>query len=496
MSVAGEAAPHTLDGAAAAGLRGRVVGALGWKLVSQVVAQGSRVAVGLTLAHLLTPNQFGLAAMAIAFSGLAMILSDPALTAALVRRKTITEADRSTVFWTTLAAGVVCTAAGIALSGPIASFFSEPAIRNLVAVESLCFVLVALSATQVALMTREMAFKGLELRDAVGNIVGAAVAIALAFAGYGPWAIIGQSLASVTLATLLLWHFSTWRPTWTFSRRSLRECGSFGSKMFGARLLSYLNLNGDNLLIGRFLGSASLGLYAIAYNVMFAPLARLTAPVQAVLIPAFARLQDDLPRLGQAWLRGARLTGAISTPGFVGMIVVAPDFVPVVLGDRWSDAVPVLQLLCWAGILQSVEALQWSVLQSCGKAGTLLRYTAVSTTANVAAFGVGLHWGIVGVAAGFAIARTVMVPFITRLTCRTVGLRLRDYARAQWSIAQGSLAMALAVLGARAGLIEVGAPTAARLPILVAVGIATYAGFLLWRAKDVTSELRNLRKSA
>jgi O-antigen/teichoic acid export membrane protein len=486
----------TAETIGAAGLREKVLSGLAWKIVSQIFAQGSRFAVSLLLARLLTPHQFGLAAMAIAFSGLAMIFSDPALTAAIVRRKTITEEDRSTVFWTTLAAGAACTALMIALSGLIAAFFSEPSIKPLVIVEAFSFVLVALSATQVALMTREMNFRGLELRDTAGTLGGAAVAVGLAFGGFGAWAIIGQSIASVTIATALLWRFSTWRPRLLFSMRSLRECGSFGSKMLGARLLSYLNINADNLMVGRALGSAALGVYAIAYNVMFAPLARLAAPVQAVMIPAFARLQDDLPRLGQAWTRGARLTAAISMPGFLGMVAVAPDFVPVVLGGRWNAAVPVLQLLCVAGFFQSVEALQWSVLQSCGRAGTLLRYTFVSTTINLAAFAIGLHWGIVGVAAGFAIARALVVPFVTRITCGVVGLRVREYLAAYWTVGQGSAAMLACVLAARALLVEVGAPAAARLPVLVAIGVAVYAGFLFLRANDVMTELRELRRRA
>lgn len=461
-----------------------------------MVGQGSRALVGLTLARLLTPREFGLAAMAMAFSGFALILADPALTAALVRRKSITEDDRSTVFWTTLVAGIGCTLLGIALAGPIAGFFGEPKIRPLVMVESLSFLFVALSATHVALMSRGMDFKGLEIREMSGQIGGAAVGIGLAFGGAGAWAIIGQSVIGVAIGTALLWKVSKWRPRFIYSRRSLRECGSFGGKMLASRMQSYLNLNADNLLIGRFLGSAALGTYTIAYNVMFAPLARLAAPIQGVMIPAFARLQDDRERLGTTWLRGSRLTAAVSIPGFIGMLAVAPDFVPVVLGHRWEGAVPILQLLCWAGIFQSVEMLQWSVLQSCGRAGTLLRYTTASTVCNLIAFGVGLHWGIEGVAAGFAIARTLLVPFITSITCRVTHLRLRDYVSAQAGVLQACALMLVAVIGCRALLVEAGLPAAARLPLLVALGAASYVALLLWRSKDIVDELRRIRAGA
>lgn len=477
----------------ASGLRGKVLRGLGWKLVSQVVVQGSRVGVGLVLAHLLTAREFGMAAMALTFSGLALVLADPGLGAALVQRRSIDEDDRSTVFWTTVAAGGMCMLLGIALSGPIASFFGEPDVQALVAVESLAFFLVALSATQAALMTREMNFRGLELRDMAGTVLGAVAGVAVAVAGGGAWAIIAQSVVSAAVATLLLWRYATWRPELRFSMRALKVNGSFGGKLFATRLLSYLNLNADNLMVGRFLGARALGFYALAYNVMFAPLARIAGPVQQVLIPAFSRLQDDRERLGRVWLRGSRLSAAVSMPAFLGMLVVAPDFVPTVLGERWSDAVPVLQLLCWAGILQGVQLLQWSVLQARGRAGTLLRYAVVSTVVNLGAFAIGLGWGIVGVAAGFALARTLMVPVITELTCRELGLRLREFPRALSSVVQASTAMVAALLLARALLLEVGVPAAGRLPLLVAVGAVAYCGWLLWRAPDVTRELRTLR---
>src|SRR5262249_49727547 len=281
---------------------------------------GSRIAVGLVLAHLLTPRQFGLAAMALTFSGIALIFTDLSLGAALVQRRNVTENDRSTVFWTTVATGGLCTVIGIALAGPIASFFNEPHVYALVVAESFSFIIVALSATQAALLTREMAFRGLELRDAGGTIVGAAVAIALAFAGFGPWAIIVQSLAASCVSTTLIWLFSSWRPRFTFSLGSLRECGGVGVKLFGSRVMGVVNTNADNMLVGRFLGSAPLGLYSLAYNLMFNPIARIITPIQGVLIPAFSRLQDDPERLGQAWLRGSRLLAVASFPAFAGMI--------------------------------------------------------------------------------------------------------------------------------------------------------------------------------
>jgi O-antigen/teichoic acid export membrane protein len=475
-------------------LRHKVISGFRWKLVSQLSGQGARIVVGLVFARLLTPHEFGLAAMALTFSGLALVFADPALGAALVQRRKITENDRSTVFWTTVATGAVCTVAGIALAGPIASFFGEPRVRWLVVVESFSFVIVALSATQAAVMTRAMAFRGLELRDVGGTLAGCALGIALAFAGFGPWAIIAQSIAMVSVSTVLIWRFSTWRPRFTYSLDSLRDCGSFGIKLFGSRVMAFVNTYADNMLVGRFLGSGALGLYSLAYNVMFNPISRLITPIQAVLVPAFSRMQEDRARLGQAWLRGSRVVALASFPAFAGMIAVAPDFVPVVLGHRWTQAVPVVQLLCLAGAGQAVQTLQHSVLQARGEAGTLLRFMIVSSVMNVTAFAFGLQWGIVGVAACFVVSRALLLPVLTWRTTREVGLKSVDLVRSLSAPIQASLTMALAVFGARFLLSDAGLSAGLRLPILVLVGIAVYGAFCLLWARDVVGELRLLAR--
>jgi O-antigen/teichoic acid export membrane protein len=451
------------------------------------------VLVGLILARLLTPEDFGLAALTLTFSALALVLSDPSLTARLVQRRDITEADRSTVFWATLAAGILCTGAGVALSWPIAAFYGEAALQPLLAVESATFLLVSLSATQVALMTREMSFRELELRDMAGTAIGGLAAVGAAFLGAGVWAIVIQSIVSAAIATLLLWRFSVWRPRRLFSWSSLRDSGSFGLKLFASRLLSFLNLNADNLLVGRHLGSTALGFYSIAYNVMYAPLLRVTAPIQNVMVPAFSRLQDERERLGNAWLRGAAVSAAIAMPAYLGMLAVAPDFVPVVLGERWADAVPVLQLLCICGILQGIQMLQTPLLQARGRAGSLLRYHLVATPVNIAGFAIGLQWGIAGVAAGFAVARALMVPVITRMSCREVGLPLSAFPRAIGRYALGAVLMCAVVVAARAGLVELGVPATARLAIMVVIGAGTYAGYVALRAPELIDELRSLR---
>jgi O-antigen/teichoic acid export membrane protein len=473
-------------------MRTRVLGGVAWKALSQVVLVASRVAVALILARLLTPHEYGLAGMVLVFSTLIFIFSDLALTAALVRRPKLTEADRSTAFWTSLAVGAGFTVVGVGLAGPIAAFYGEPDVRPLFAVLSLSFLVTAVGTTQAALLTREMDFRSLELRKIAGVLAGAATGIATAAEGYGAWAIIVQQLTQTVVSVALLWSFSPWRPRLLYSLGSLRQLAGFSLKVFSTQLLFYANRNTDNLLIGRFLGAAALGAYALAYNVMLFPFSRIASPLQEVLFPAFARMQGERERLADAWLRVNRAVAAISVPALIGMVIVAPEFVSVVVGDRWAPAVPVLQILAWVGLLQSLQRLNSSLLQACDRAGTLLRFSLVSFAASIAAFAIGLRWGIVGVAACYAIANALLQPLYAWLTARTVGVSLGRYTASLAGVFQAALVMAACALTTRLLLVHEGAPAAATLAAVVLVGATTYVACCFWRAPQLIGEARDL----
>src|SRR5918911_2934211 len=363
----------------------------------------------------------------------------------------------------------------------VARLFSTPAVAPLFAVTSIIFLITSISATQIALLTREMQFRSLQLREMAGAATGGVVGIALALGGLGAWALIAQALTAEGVALVLVWRFSPWRPQMTYSKDSLRRLGGFAGKTSGARVLGYVNLNADNFLIARFLGAAPLGVYSVAYNVMFAPLARLATPIQQVLFPAFALIAADRPRAGGAWLRGSRIVAAITVPAFVGLGVVAPDFVPVVLGHRWHKAIPVLQLLCIAGLAQSLQTLNHSMLQALDRAGALLGFMIFSATLTVSAFAIGLHWGVVGVAAGFAVARTSVLPIFTTIVCHAAQTRVLAFARSVLPILELSAAMGALALALRLGLEDAGAPAGLRLIAVVLAGAAAYLGLLAWR---------------
>jgi PST family polysaccharide transporter len=466
-----------------------------WKLASQIVDQGGRTVMAVVLARALTPSEYGLAGMAFIFAGIALIFTDLSLGSALVQRVAITERDRSTVFWTTTAGGILIAAVSFAVAPAIGRFFSEPQVTSLFRVLAITFVLTALSATQVALLTRDLAFRGLELREMAGGLARIVTAITMAVLGFGAWSIVGGSIAAAVVSLVMLWTASPWRPSFTFSMASLCDLGSYGIKAFVSRLFTYATDNADNLIVGRYLGPPSLGIYTLAYNAMVSPLGRIVAPVAQVLFPALSRIQSDTDRVVTTWLRTTAATSAIMFPAFVGIIIVAPDLVPVVFGNQWHEAIPVLQLLCVGGLAITLQGLNLSILQSQNRPGTFLWFTILCSVASVAGFLVGVNWGVAGVAASVAIVRFALLPLNAWLSCRVVDLSMRRYFATFRRIIEATLVMAVGVATLRLALLNSGAAPAVRLVLEALLGSGLYVAVMVVRDRTLLARVRQLRSA-
>jgi PST family polysaccharide transporter len=478
------------DGMRPDSIGSRIRSGLAWKAGSQFVLQVSRMVVALVLARMLAPHDWGLAAMVLVVSGFVIVFTDSALGTALIQRKELFDGDRSTVFWTSAAIGVVLAVGGVLLAGPVARFYGEPEVRPLFAALSIGFFVSALGSTQSALLVRDMQFRLLELRQMGATAVGAVAGIAIALLDYGAWAIVGQQLAEAAASTALLWWLSPWRPSFRFSFASLRRLGGFAGNVFGENLLYQAGRNVSNLLIGRFLGAASVGTYALANNVILVPFLRIAGPLQQVFFPAFSRMHDDRERMADVWIRATRLVAAISVPALVGLVIVAPDFVQVVLGPKWAGATEVIQILAWVGLIQSLQTLAGEVLLALGKASWLLRFTAVWFVGSIVAFVVGLQWGLLGVATSYLVATLVIEPLRTYITTRALGISFWRFVGALGGVAQATALMAACVFVARTALVAADVPAAARLALLVALGTVVYGLCFLWRAPDIANEVR------
>lgn len=471
-------------------ISGLVKRGVGWMMASQGIMQVLALLTSVVVARFLSPRQVGLANEAVVFVTLALVLSEFGFASVIVQRPTISDTESSSLFWAGIALGLALTLAGVALSGPIADLYGEPRVRALFAVLSLTFLVTAPGIVQGALLTRELAFRSLELRTIAATVSGCTTAIVLAILGAGPWAIVAQTITMASVSTVLLWRSSTWRPRRLFSSDVLREYRSFASHVLGAKMLYWANANLDNFLVGRFLGAAPLGAYSLAFAVALTPVNRIAVPLTQVFFPAFSRLRDR-ELIGEVWLRAVRMLAFIVVPAMFGLIIVAPDLVTVVFGAKWRHAGPVMQILAAIALLQTLTALHDGVLQALAQTRTLFRFTAVLSILTVIGFAAGLPWGIQGVAAAYLIVSVVMQPLFVWLTARIVGVSPLDWLRSIAGPVEASVAMLIVIGIARAVLVHAGVPAGLRLVTIIFAGVVFYLPAAAWRAPQVVEEIRN-----
>ena len=360
--------------------------------------------------------------MVLVFGGLIQVFADLGFAHSLIQYKAITEADRSTAFWTNTMVGMMLTAVGIASAPLVAGFFGEPAIQPLLIVLSLSFTFAALGSTQASLLYRQMRFRELEVAASVASLLGSTIAIVLAFLGAGPWALILQAMTIAITTTVLLWVFARWRPHLIFSRASLKKLWGFGASVFGSRMFGYLSRDTDNLLVGRFLGAHALGVnYSMSYAVIAMQVVRPAACSD--LIPLVSDVRQtpgrrDADAGGLAPLALAMCVAMIA-PLSLGVAAVAHDFIAVVLGDRWLPAATSCRCsrVSHVSVFSPMNALTTSVLAAQFRTKLLLKVSTGAFLVHLAGFVIGLHWGVIGVALGYAI-RTHLWPCRFRSSLR------------------------------------------------------------------------------
>jgi len=475
-------------------LRRHVSLGVAWGVYISVLTQVSRTVVAIVLVRLLTPDDYGLAAMAFVCTAFALTLSDASLGKALVQRPVIDELDRSTVFWATVAIGALLSVGGFLAAGPIATLFDEPRVKPLVAVLALSFVLSSAQMTHAALLQREFAYRATALRFTFAVIFSGAVGIVAAALGAGAWSLIAQQIAFGLSSAIALWVLSPWRPHFMFSWKRLRSLGGFGANLTGARILNDVSSNADTMLLGRFLGSTALGPYSVAFNLITLPLARLVLPIQDSLFPAYARVQEDKARVARIWLRTTVVVLSVMAPAMVGLAIVSADFVRVVLGSRWSAVAPLITILAPVAIAQALSALASTALLGIGRSTTVFRWSVATMLLVVGGFICGLPWGTIGVASSLTAVSVPVAGAMMWSAARALGVGAGDLLRSVRGPFEAVAALAAAVCASRWLMTAYAVPVGIRLTTLIFIGVAVYIPACVFRVAPVRTELARFQR--
>jgi O-antigen/teichoic acid export membrane protein len=461
-----------------------------WKISAEVVTQVTRLVLLLILARLLVPAEFGLASIVLAFALFVQLFADLGLGAALIQAPRLTEVDRSTVFWTSLPLGLGWTVLGIGLSWPLASIYGEPSLQPLFAAFSICFLLASLTSVPNALLIREMHFRALEIRVIAGTLCGASIAVALAFGGFGAWAIVGGEIANRAVSLVTIWVQSRWRPKLVFSRRKLREQFAYGGTLFGAYLLLQFAQTLQSLMVGRFLGATALGRLTVSQTLVYLPFNRVAGPIQEVMFPAFSRMQDEPARIMRALNRINQVIASIAFPTLAGLAILAPEFTAVVLGPKWTGTEDVIRVLAIAGMALALQRVNFSVLSARGYTGLIMWVGAGALGSTAVAILVSYPYGLVATVGALAAQTLVLQAVIMTVTAGALDARFRDLARPLARIAAATAVMAAGVFLVVEALREVGVGNAGILLAGIGTGAAVFVPLLLVLEPQLIGELR------
>ncbi|MBC7518786.1 MAG: lipopolysaccharide biosynthesis protein [Microbacteriaceae bacterium] len=429
------------------------------------LGQGARIVLQLVsvivLSRLLAPHDYGLLAMVVTVTGIGEIFRDFGLSSAAIQAKTLTAAQRSNLFWINTAIGIVL-ASVVFLGAPLlAGFYGHPELTPIARALSCTFIFNGLATQFRVDLNRRLQFRKLVVADVMSPAVGLTAAIVAASQGWHYWALVAQQLAQAMALLVALIIGARWLPG--LPRRGAQMAGllKFGGNLVATQLIGYVSNNVDSLIIGIRFGATPLGIYNRSFSLLMTPLTQLRAPTTTVAIPVLAKLHDNPVRFGQFVIRGQLALGYSLVAGLGLVVGAAEPLTNFLLGDKWSAVAPILRLLAVAGIFQTLSYVGYWVYLSRGLTGALFRYTLLASVIKVSCIAIGSLGGVVGVAAGFAIAPAIDWPLSLWWLSKRTDLPLRTLVIG-----------ALRIMGV-AAIVAAGSATASILAIGLAPGIQT-----------------------
>jgi O-antigen/teichoic acid export membrane protein len=411
-------------------VRERAVSGLGWNAATQAVSRAFQFAATVALARILSPHEFGLIGMILVILGFATTIADLGLGAAIIQRDAPSNEALSSAFWLNVGVGGALTFI-VTLAAPlVARLYGEPQLCLLTVAMAFSFIIGSLSSVQSALLEKSLDFRTRFRIESLAIAISIMAALTLALAGAGVWSLVAQVLSEAVARAGLVWLMVSWRPRRVFSVTAIGDLLVFGRHLIGFRIVVYLAQNIDKLIIGRHLGSAALGVYSIADRVMRMPLTNITDTAGTVMFPALAAFQDDIDAVKRAYLRANRMIALVTFPMMLGISVLAQPLVLLVYGEKWHNAVGIVQVLCFAGLAQSVYNTAGWIFLSRGRSDILFRFGFLSMLVRGLGVLVGMHWGLLGIAWAYVVGGflALMLPNWAAAG-RLIGLGLGDLVK-------------------------------------------------------------------
>lgn len=371
-----------------------------WSGVEQLSVQIIQFVLGLIMARILSPHDYGLVGMILVFTSIAETFVNSGFSNALIRKQNKTEVDYSTAFYFNVVVGLVAYLLLFLLSPFIADFYNEPLLESLTKVVSINVFINSLGIVQRARYSIKVDFKTQAKATTTSVLFSGIIGLWMAYSGYGVWAIVGQSVIRNALNVLLLWIFAKWLPQLQFSWHSFCEMWSFGYKLLLSGLIDRIYGNIYQLIIGKVFSAQDLGNYTRAYQFASFPSSNINGIISRVTYPILSSIQDDDVRLERVYRKYLRLSAFIVFPLMVGLSALAEPLIIYILTEKWRASIILLQIICFNMMWYPIHAINLNLLQVKGRSDLFLKLEIIKKIIGVTILCITVPMGLVAMCIG------------------------------------------------------------------------------------------------
>lgn len=381
-------------------LRNTTIKGVGWSFTDSLLSQGTTFLVGIVLARLLSPEEYGLLGLLMIFIVISESIVNSGLNSALIRKQNTTELDYNTVFITNLLLSFLMYGLLFVCAPLISLFFEKPQLTVLLRVLGVIVIFNALSIVPATKLTKKVDFKSITVCSLIGSVFAGIVGISMAVMNYGVWALVGQQMTKQLVYTLALVVANKWLPQIQFSIRSFKELWGFGWKLLVSGLINNVWNEIYKVVIGKCYTPETLGQFTQAqfYSNIFSQ--NLTGIVQRVSYPVLSKIQDERERLKQAYRQVIKVTMLITFVFMFGLAGCAKQFIFVLIGEQWIPCVGYLQILCFTMALYPLHAINLNMLQVQGRSDLFLKLEIIKKCIAVIPLLLGIYidiyWMLIG----------------------------------------------------------------------------------------------------
>ena len=407
-------------------LRSSTIRGIKWSFLTSLSTKLIPPATLIILARILVPDDFGLYGISLVIVNFLALFLDAGLGKALIQRNDNIEKAKSVAFYNNLVFSVICYIVIYCLCPYAGSYFHRTDVINILRITGLAFLIFPFLYIQRNILSRELNFKKLFYLNLTPGLVSGLLSICLAYIGMGVWALVYGYLFGLVLTTILSWGLVSWRPRWEYDFKIAKEMMAFGGYATLEVILGWIISTVDNIFVGRFLGAPILGIYRTGYSLAILPSNLVTLPMSMTLYPAFCRMHMDREALKKYYLKSLDLLSLFSFPSGILVFFTAPYFVSLFLGDKWLDAIPIIQLISIMGALSCLVAMNPEVYRAIGRPDIIAKFFMVRAAFSLPTYYLAAQHGIVTLCVSHIALTVLFVPINLYICSKVLGWRWID----------------------------------------------------------------------